>query len=385
MVCALAIIAWATPATAQPAVELPPPTGPAKLGTVTLHLIDSAREDPHTPGAAREVMAQLWYPSNDFDEYPAAPCLDPRVNDVFGLPSGCQTHAHVAAPVARRSKLFGVVPWPGQRSYPVVLFSHGHGSSRGLGTALIEELASRGYVVVAVDHPYDAGAVEFPDGRVVEFQPEGPLPGRPDLAWLDEINRQPVHLRAGDLRFTLNALALLNEGQNPDAAGRPLPEGLRGALDLSRVGVFGHSLGGSTAAQVMLDDPRVKAGFLLDGAVPPEVRASGLDKPVMFLGSEQPDPLRVIESSWQQTHQRGWHLGTRLTGSGHNTLTDLAIVCEQLDCGQARAALGSIDGERAVAVQRSYLAAFFGEHLLGRDSRLLDGPSRRYPEIVFLD
>src|SRR6476646_138342 len=51
--------------------------------------------------------------------------------------------------------------------WPVVLFSPGFGAERELYAGLIEDLASHGYIVVAIDHPHDAGIVEFPDGRVV--------------------------------------------------------------------------------------------------------------------------------------------------------------------------------------------------------------------------
>ena len=60
-----------------------------------------------------------------------------------------------AAPLTRRG------------GWPVVLFSPGFGVERELYAGLVEDLASHGYVVVAIDHPHDASIVEFPDGHVV--------------------------------------------------------------------------------------------------------------------------------------------------------------------------------------------------------------------------
>lgn len=55
----------------------------------------------------------------------------------------------------------------GQSSIPLVLFSPGFGQSRLLYGIMARSLASHGYAVVTVDHPYDASVVEFPDGTVV--------------------------------------------------------------------------------------------------------------------------------------------------------------------------------------------------------------------------
>ena len=54
--------AWAAPGT--PRLTLPAPTGPHRLGTVSLHLVDRSRPDPVAgPGRYRELMASVWYPA----------------------------------------------------------------------------------------------------------------------------------------------------------------------------------------------------------------------------------------------------------------------------------------------------------------------------------
>ena len=73
--------------------------------------------------------------------------------------------------------------------------------------------------------------------------------------------------RIADTRFVLNELAALNSGASPDARHRPLPAGLAGTLDLTRVGMFGHSLGGATSAEAMAADRRILAGLDLDGSI----------------------------------------------------------------------------------------------------------------------
>lgn len=76
-----AMVAAAVPATAAPSpvrFELPEPTGPYRVGTTDLHLVDHARPDPWVPGTTRELMVTVRYPAmpsgND-----AAPFLPPAV------------------------------------------------------------------------------------------------------------------------------------------------------------------------------------------------------------------------------------------------------------------------------------------------------------------
>jgi predicted dienelactone hydrolase len=66
-----------------------------------------------------------------------------------------------------------------------------------------------------------------------------------------------------------------------------LSGGLRGALRLSRVGRFGHSLGGATAAQAMFEDRRIDAGINLDGTPSGPVVNAGLDRPFMLVDAAQ--------------------------------------------------------------------------------------------------
>ncbi|MFD4708962.1 hypothetical protein ACFWN5_04570 [Streptomyces sp. NPDC058430] len=69
------------------------------------------------------------------------------------------------------------------------------------------------------------------------------------------------------------ASAGLSAGRNRDAEGHPLPHGLCGALDLRRTGMFGHALGGGTAA-----DHRIMAGADLDESLDGPAATTGLDR-----------------------------------------------------------------------------------------------------------
>ena len=101
------------------------------------------------------------------------------------------------------------VPARSTRQHPVVLYQPGLGDVRELGTGVVSDLASRGYVVVTMDDTYEAAEVEFPGGRVVT--------PRPDQSHVDSV-------RIADTRFVLDKLESLASGGQ---SGRRAPRASR--------------------------------------------------------------------------------------------------------------------------------------------------------------
>ncbi|GIG61932.1 esterase [Longispora fulva] len=364
-----ALPAMVAPGAAPVQLTLPAPTGHGRIGTVSLHLVDRSRPDPWVPTEpARELMIQLWYPAADTRNRPRAPWVSPGVADRLNPPGSPVTlpvsHAYTGAPAA------------GGR-HPVVVYSPGLGMERTSSTALVEDLASHGYVVVTIDHPHDGRFVEFPGGRIATQALPVPTTPEEEAAMI----ATALATRVADTRFTLDQLAALDRGHNPDEERRPLPRGLTGALDLDRIGMAGHSLGGATAAQTMLEDRRIRAGVNLDGTVSGTVVTAGLDRPFLLLGSPGDD------DSWTAlwSRLRGPRHRLELAGSGHMSFTDYQVLLAQagVPAEDREPSLGTIDGDRSIAVQRAYLLAYFDRYLLCRDGRLLAGPSPRYPEMLF--
>ncbi|WP_277424242.1 hypothetical protein [Cohnella candidum] len=55
-----------------------------------------------------------------------------------------------------------------QKNFPIVIFSHGGGTSMEIHTAQCEDLASQGYIVAAINHTYVSSATELPSGIVTD-------------------------------------------------------------------------------------------------------------------------------------------------------------------------------------------------------------------------
>jgi dienelactone hydrolase len=374
------LLTAATPHGGPPGLRLPAPTGPLAVGTTQLHLVDQARTDPWVPTAgARQLMVTLWYPAWPDDTRPPAPWMSglaarhyrDRIAGPDGAPGSLpalpMTHSRLDAAAS------------GARAgWPLILYSPGYAEDRTSATALTEDLASHGYVVAAVDHTYDAAEVEFPGPRLVRR--EQPDPTEPELI-------RSTGIRAADLRFVLDQLTRLAQGDSPDQ----LPEGLAGALDPARVGVFGHSLGGATAAEAMTEDRRFRAGVNLDGTLHGPAVGAGLTAPFLTLARQGRG--HRTEPTWAAFRNRltGWHAEVQLTGCGHYAFTDSLTLLPQLAdplglTGDEVARLnGTVDPGRGTAVQRAYLTAFFDFGLRSGDRRALDELPRRFDDAVAVD
>lgn len=340
------------PATASETVPLtlPGPTGPYPVGTKELHLVDADRVDPWT-GEPRELMVSLWYPAarNGARARQFPPAVAAFYDQNAGVPPGTADFAGTVT----HSRV-GATPLPGRR--PVVLYSPGGNNSRFLGTTLVEDLASRGYVVVGVDHT-PVSPVQFPDR--VELPRRGV-----DAA-------QVMRERVRDTSFVLDEL-----GRFP-------------ALDLSRVGMVGHSMGGFTAAEAMLTEPRIDAGVNLDGSMDPragQAAVTGVTRPFLLMGGGLSSGLphnHAHNDDWSSfwSASTGWKRDVYLPAAEHASFTDAQVMLPQLD-GDFTPLIGTIDPRRSLAVQRRYLAAFFDLHLRGRPTTVFDRPVSPDVEIV---
>ena len=361
-----------TTGTAAPAqLVIPPPTGPHQVGTVDLHLVDTSRPDPLNPGKPYPLMASIWYPARDADRYPVAPWMTTGTFQAWLANVGFDptslpvpvTAGHLGAPVHR-----------GRRPRPVIVFSHGAHDHRSDTTTVVQQLASHGYVVVTVDHTYDA-YTQFPGGPVLS----------PDFA--DRVPMSPSDF-AADASFVLDCVCDIAAGRNPDVDRKPLPEGLAGSLDLERIGMFGWSKGGTATALATIADDRIRAAMTFDGLTGSSVDAD-LDKPFLMLAAAYTranDPFAA--EFW--THLRGWRRYFQLNGAEHISFTDAEGIILQaakiLGMSQAtvQGFVGTMDPDEGVRIQQAYPLAFFDLHLRHRHSTLLDGPSPDFPDVQFI-
>jgi dienelactone hydrolase len=268
---------------------------------------------------------------------------------VAGLPF-VGTHARANAAVASADG-----------RYPIVVLSPGNATNVAFYAALAEDLASRGYVVFGVDHPYQVAAVDVGDGRVAVYEGDTALgDGSAVAARIDE--------RVADLSFLLDRLAV-------DGIGL---ESLVEHLDLSRIGIVGHSNGGIAAVGICADS-RVAACANIDGQLaggPFSARPdpTAPDKPFLFLTKEErlhPALAAVFEAAGRDTFR------VVVPAATHESFTDGPRFAPRFLPIQSAA-------DDVLTVERGVVGAFIDRYLRGADEsvfRSIPAPSDIYVEV----
>ncbi len=374
------------------AVTLPAPTGPFAVGRATYDWADNAVLDTlaPVPGTKRELLVWIWYPasagpSDAMDDYVPDPVRTAVEHDSGVLLGKLLTRdrSKVHAHSIRNADVS-----PQQQSYPVVIMRAGASSEVWNYSTLAEDLASHGYVVVGFDAPYRTMVVVFPDGRVMRRTPENNAELCEDVPQAQQSDCVSKVLTAWttDTAFVLDRLAQLNTA---DASRK-----FKGRLDLTRVGVFGHSFGGATAAQFCHDDSRCKAAIDVDGQPFGSVVREGLHQPFMFLMSDhkgESDPESVqIMANIQSIYNRvpeDTRLFVAIRGANHFLFSDDGALLKSHIVMRTLRVLGvvGIDGRRQLAVTAYCLRSFFDAYLKGPGVSRLNISSPLYPELQVLE
>lgn len=157
------------------AVLIPGPPGPHPVSYWAYDLTDDARWDPYAPPNnthKRRIMVSSYQPSDSNQETCAptqVPYMPPQTAVAYGqyaadngIPDDIFQGIHLEF-----CQLTKCTTGHNRGKYPLVIFSPGLSASRLLYSNQARALASYGFVVLTVDHPYDATFVEFSDGSFI--------------------------------------------------------------------------------------------------------------------------------------------------------------------------------------------------------------------------
>lgn len=347
-----------------PVFHLPEPSGDYFVGTMNFDLTDLSREETftHSPDDNRKILIQAWYPIDDTGGRSPVPYIESpivfgqAVQQSFGFPSIIVSH-------------FPIIPTHSYRDaplsdtideFPVLIFSHGYGGFVFQNTVLMQELASHGYVVFSISHPYESGSTVFTDGTVAYEAAEESLM---------HLNNS-LQIWAEDTMFLIDELEVL--------ANDNIPNMFWARLDFTTIGVLGHSFGGTTAEELCVTDTRISAGMSFDSPHYGNSLELNMTKPFMMLfGPDYGNP-EMNDTIYHRAKTTCF--GLFINGTRHYNFADVSIWSPLL---KSFGLLGSIDGYRMLDIMNKYVLAFFDQELRGIDSTLLDGPSVDYPEIMF--
>ncbi len=373
-VAALAIdlVAWH-----NQSLLLPSPTGSYRVGRTEYDWTDESRIDALSDHAneKRRLLIWVWYPAASSGQTSSALYLPPAWVKAHDKDQGIgkliesnflhiQTHSSADAPLAKS-----------QSAYPVIIMQPGMGPVPTDYTVLAENLASHGYVVVAINPTYTSNVIVFPDGRIAMRSQMGQIPDNADAITVDQDANRIEKVWADDVAFGMDRLRSLN--------GDPASL-FYNKLDLARIGIFGHSFGGATAFRVCKQDVRCKAGADLDGTLWGDDLTGSQPQAFMFMTEEEcGSDCKSMRQMYSTAKSAAYYLSIK--GAKHFNFSDLPLRWSPLARVLLRQLgfIGSIQPERGLEISNAYLVAFFDRNLKGADSELLQGPSSAYPEVQF--
>lgn len=194
----------------------------------------------------------------------------------------------------------------GQHEFPVIVFSHGQASSRTSYTQWCGELASRGFVVAAIEHRDGSGPgsiVMHKDGssRDIFHISESQLSPHPETA---EFKVMQLAMRQAEVEETVNVLREINAGfgkvvyeSNSREEGVDLSE-WKGRLNMNRVAIAGHSYGATLALQALngapSEDLPFSGGIILDPGKQSGPLNDDINVPVLVVHSQSWSSHRSI-------------------------------------------------------------------------------------------
>lgn len=275
-----------------PQLKAVAPTGAFSVGTESITYVDSSRVEAFSEtGENRKLTVQFWYPDVQTD-------LD---------------------------------------TYPLVVFSHGSFGYRGSNLSTFENLASNGYVVCSIDHSYHAFYSKHTDGSVALVNMDflnnavNIENGQYDAQTTYNITHEWLDLRAADMNFVLAEILSNARANNP--------QGVYSLINTEEIGLFGHSLGGATAAKLGRERKDIDAVIVVDGTMLGE--EVGFENGHAVLNSDA-YPVPILNLYNQAHYDDASRLGTEydnlaasanavesydvvIRGSGHLNFTDLPL------------------------------------------------------------
>ena len=263
-------------------VNRPAPTGEYAVGTFT-HTIYTDREEVLCPGTKRIVPVRVYYPVTkasaqgmDKIKYMSremAEALKKTLHAPINYDKSDAAGDNVSDCYENAPKIEG-------KKFPLIMFNHGLASYREANSFLCIDLASHGYVVISVTHPYDSSLTELDDGTKIDMhkdtlkrQYEPFLPGAVKVIGLTKAKASDREL-AGRFDVIQNKYCKYIQSRVDEFIKDTLcavdyaKENLSDIIDFSKgIGAAGHSLGGATAFMLCLGNDEFVCGANLDGAL----------------------------------------------------------------------------------------------------------------------
>lgn len=360
--------------TSQFKFALPTPSGEYNIGTRIFFVSDPLRFDSVLNKKGRDIIFQIWYPSLSKHKNTLSYITEDLIkamqkdeyNNIDSISllkwGNLKTHASEN------------IPNNVSKKFPILFFLHGFGVSRYSYITIIEDLVSKGFVVISIDSPH-SGLMVLPNGEVINTLYDG----------------KPIvkcESMAKDVSFVYDWIKNSKDEKFIK---------LISIIDFSKAGVVGHSLGGAAALEICRIDNRFSACIDLDGDPLGKVEEVGLNKPTLILLNEplysadrfkEPGSKEKWDSmgnerkkTWEDIFMKNKNnpsYAIRIVGTNHFSFTDFPFVTIQYYRNPNAGII--INKERGLLIITSYIKAFFDSFIVGDKSINIKKMTEIFPE-----
>jgi dienelactone hydrolase len=357
-----------------PVFELPEPRGSYNVGTELIYeKTDRDEIITKDPSDKRELLYKIWYPSEaDVSSLKGEKYVDQasRVGlaTIYGFSPALLNYLDLV-----KTFVYKDLPVADGR-FPVLIFSHGYASQATGYYAMLTELASQGYVIINMNHTYESLGVTFPDGRITSFDFNFAREISKESMKMDEAlnkafekgrdfedrhsiirNTMKNYYKAEmQVRWAEDMISTIDLLEKWNANGL-----LKDKIDFDKIGVFGHSAGGGTSANMAIMDSRVKAAANLDGNPWGNLIDTTLNIPFLHVSADWSAEYWDINSHIYINKSTDCFYESKLLNSGHSNFMDIPFMIPVKSLSGA----GDIDPYQGMEIVTKLLTSFFDKHL----------------------
>jgi dienelactone hydrolase len=278
-------------------------------------------------------------------------------------------------------------PEDGEGKYPLIVFSHGSFGIKSSNESLYNELASHGYVVCSIDHTYqcfyttdmDRQTVYMDKGYMQEVREENP---KVDIQKSYKYYQKWMNIRTGDINYVLDYILLEVKNNTADKVYK--------LVDAEKIGVMGHSLGGSAALGIGRMRKDVSAVIALEAPFMYDIKGVR-DGKFIFTDERYPVPVLNVYSDASYSHLGEWvqyaenyallsntnaaAFNVYINGAGHLGLTDFSLTSPILQrmIDKASGAKSTIDSVSCLKTINKLSLEFFDCYLKGQGKFVSQG------------
>ena len=380
----------------------PKPTGPYAVGSRYFYLTDKARPDLISPDPHdyRAISLQAWYPAEPGPGDQPILLNDRRLIEGYVQEGALHSTILTEWAMEPTHSFLKAKPTKTETPFPVILYSSS--GVMNANTFLSEELASHGYVVFSIGHPYWCEFYFDDEGKTTPldknneyykqlWKEEGSwqvlkakkeitlaetLEDRPDLykqlnqAMPTEVN--DLLLWGDDIAFVVNQLKEMNSNTSF----------FKGIMDVNRIGVMGYSKGGAAAGQYcLIADDHCKAGINLGGFMFADIVEKNLKKPFLIMTHIEPwapNGIPIGELFIERAENSAYMVAIR--DALHGNFCDMTLAKKYI---KAEGIVGPIDGEKFLNIMKYYVRAFFDKYVKEVPGTVIKDLSATYPEVIF--